>query len=98
MRGFRNRAGLDALLAIEIERVPREAAIARLGAAGIACGRLSDMEDVVAHPQTRRIVVDSDGGRIEMLAPGARTGGEMVTYGAIPGLGQHTAKVKREFS
>jgi crotonobetainyl-CoA:carnitine CoA-transferase CaiB-like acyl-CoA transferase len=93
-----NRDELDALLAMEIGRVTREAAITRLGAAGIACGRLSDMDDVLVHPQQRLIVVASSGGRIEMLAPGARTGGDPATYGAIPGLGQHTADVRREFS
>ncbi len=93
-----NRAGLDALVAMEVGRLRREAAIERLGAAGIACGRLSDMEDVLVHPQQRLIVVDSGGGRIEMQSPGARVRGETVIYGAVPDLGQHTADVRREFS
>ena len=93
-----NRAGLDALVAMEVGRLTREAAIARLGAAGIACGRLSDMEDVLVHPQQRLIVVDSGGGRIEMQSPGARVKGVTVIYGSVPDLGQHTADVRREFS
>jgi crotonobetainyl-CoA:carnitine CoA-transferase CaiB-like acyl-CoA transferase len=92
-----NRRELDAIISGVLAKLPREAAIDMLTRAGIACGRLSDMEDLMAHPQRRLIEVATESGRIEMLAPGARFEGAAATYGAVPGLGQHTDALKAEF-
>ena len=76
---------------------PRESVIDRLTAAGIAFGRLTDLEDLTAHPQNRFITVQSDGGEIELMAPGSVTRGETASYGPVPALGQHSDAIRAEF-
>lgn len=97
MARVQNRAPLEQVVAAAIGRLAREDAIALLTQAGIACGRLSDMEDLLAHPQRRLISVATAAGEIEMLAPGARLEGESRRYGAVPALGEHTEALRAEF-
>jgi crotonobetainyl-CoA:carnitine CoA-transferase CaiB-like acyl-CoA transferase len=88
----------EALVGRALARFTREEAIALLTRAGIACGRLSEMEDLVAHPQVRLVTVDSPTGPVEMLAPGARECGvQAPRLGPVPGLGEHTEALRREF-
>lgn len=91
-----NRAALEAVIGETLGRLPREEAVALLSKAGIACGRLSAMPDLVDHPQRRLTRVETPSGPVEMLAPGARFH-EDEHYGAVPGLGEHTGKIKAEF-
>jgi crotonobetainyl-CoA:carnitine CoA-transferase CaiB-like acyl-CoA transferase len=93
----RNRAALDEAIAAALARLPRESAIEVLTRAGIACGRLSDMEDLAAHPQRRLIAVDTGAGEIEMLGPGASFAEAPTRFGAVPALGQHTPALRAEF-
>lgn len=76
---------------------PRESVIDLLTAAGIAFGRLTDLEDLTAHPQNRFITVQSDGGEIELMALGSMTRGETASYGSVPALGQHSDAIRAEF-
>ena len=76
---------------------PRETVIEKLTAAGIAFGRLTDLEDLAAHPQNRFITVRSDGGEIELMAPGFVTRGAELEYRPVPSLGQHDANIRAEF-
>ncbi|MCX7645120.1 MAG: CoA transferase [Rhodobacteraceae bacterium] len=92
-----NRPALEALLAPVFAAAPREAMIARLAAAGIAFGRLSDLDDLLAHPQNRLIAVRTGAGEIEMLAPGATVRGETPRYRPVPTLGQDDARLRAEF-
>jgi len=94
----KNRAVLDGVIAGALGLLPREAAIEVLTRAGIACGRLSAMEDLVGHPQRRLIAVATGVGEIEMLAPGASFGGVTERFGAVPALGEHTQALKAEFA
>ena len=93
-----NRTVLDSLIAEKFKLVTRENAVKKLTEIGIACGRLSDMDDLVAHPQARLITVEGEHGPIEMLAPGARIVGETPHYGAVPSIGEHTDAIRQEFS
>lgn len=97
MARVKNRALLEQIVGAAIGGLAREDAIALLTQAGIACGRLSDMEDLLAHPQRRLISVATAAGEIEMLAPGARLEGESGRYGAVPALGEHTEALRAEF-
>jgi len=94
----KNRALLDGVIAGALGLLPREAAIEVLTRAGIACGLLSAMEDLVGHPQRRLIAVATGVGEIEMLAPGASFGGVTERFGAVPVLGEHTQALKAEFA
>lgn len=94
-----NVEALERAVSAVLGTMTREAAIERLEAGGIAYGRLSSLDDLVRHPQNRLITVRTDGGEIELLAPGARFDGEPpVRFGPVPGIGEHTEALKREFS
>lgn len=92
-----NRPALEAIVAPVFAAVPREAITARLTSAGIAFGRLSDIDDLLAHPQNRLITVRTGAGEIEMLAPGAVVRGTTEQFGPVPGLGQHDQALRAEF-
>jgi crotonobetainyl-CoA:carnitine CoA-transferase CaiB-like acyl-CoA transferase len=97
MDRVKNVTELEQIIAGVLGRLPRESAIEMLSRAGIACGRISSLDDLIAHPQRRLIAVSTEGGEIEMLAPGAKFVTEAETYGPVPKLGQHTEALKTEF-
>jgi itaconate CoA-transferase len=64
-------------------------------AADIAFARVSDTAILAAHPHLRRITVVTPSGPVSYPAPPrGRTAG----YGAVPGLGEHSAKIRAEFA
>jgi crotonobetainyl-CoA:carnitine CoA-transferase CaiB-like acyl-CoA transferase len=91
----KNASALDAIIAARFAALTRDQAIAILDGAGIAYGRLSDMDDLVNHPQRRLIKVATAAGEIEMLAPGVMAGAD--SFGAVPSLGEHNDWIRREF-
>jgi len=92
-----NRAALDAILRPAFAALPRDAMAERLRAARIAYGRVSEMEDVVSHPQNRYVTAETPSGPVRMLAPGALIDGAPATPGPVPALGAHTEALRREF-
>ncbi len=96
-RRVSNRDALESIVASVFSSVPRETIIERLTTAKIAFGRLTDLEDLAAHPQNRFITVQCDGGEIELMAPGFATRGTSVEYGPVPSLGQHDGALRAEF-
>ncbi len=102
----------DPAFATNVERVRRRAATdarvqsvfgaidvghlsERLAAADIAFARVSDTAILAAHPHLRRITVATPSGPVCYPAPPrARRDG----YGAVPGVGEHTAQVRDEFA
>ena len=93
-----NRDRTDAFVAAHIARRDREANIALLDAARIAVGRLSDLQDVVEHPQNRFIAVETPNGPVDLLSPGAIVRGDAARrYGPVPSLDQHGARLRAEF-
>ena len=92
-----NRDALEDMVSGVFGSAPRENVIERLTAADIAFGRLPDLKDLAAHPQNRFITVRSDGGEIELMAPGFVTRGETPSYGPVPALGQHSDAIRAEF-
>ena len=92
-----NRPALDAQVAEALGRLTRAEAMAKLDKAGIAYGGLNSLDDLIAHPQNRIVTVDTPSGPVEMMAPGARSP-DAPPLRAVPGLGQHSAAIRREFS
>ena len=92
-----NRDALETIMSEVFAGAPRGTMIGKLTAASIAFGRLTDLEDLAAHPQNRFITVRSDSGEIELMAPGFATRGSEVTYRPVPSLGQHDAAIRAEF-
>ena len=75
----------------------RDAMVERLERARIAYGRVSTMEDLAAHPQNRTVTVETPAGPVTCLAPGALHDGSVPVFRPVPGLGQHTEALRREF-
>jgi len=92
-----NRSDVDALISAKFGTISRDDAIDRLESAAIAYGRVSTMEDLVAHPQNRFVSVDTPTGPVQMLAPGALIDGTPFELGPVPALGAHTEAILAEF-
>jgi formyl-CoA transferase len=70
----------------------------RLEDAEIAFARVNDIEAILRHPHLRRLTIDSPSGPIALPSPPARWMGEPdPAFGPLPALGEHTARVRREF-
>jgi len=92
-----NRPALDEIINKSFGGAPREEIIARLEAAKVAYGRLSTLDDLVAHPQNRFIKVETSVGEVNVLAPPPIAVGEEENYGSVPALGAHDDAIRREF-
>ena len=92
-----HRAVLDPIVAGIFAQYDREELILKLTDASIAFGRLSDLDDLLVHPQNRLIKVRTPVGDIEMLSPGAQVKGDFDDFGSVPALGQHGDDLRAEF-
>ena len=70
---------------------------AKLLAADIAFARVNDVAGLIAHPHLRRISVETPHGPVSYPAPAPLRDAPR-RYGAIPALGEHTERVRREFA
>lgn len=93
-----HRPALDAVIAEVFGHADRDAVIERLGAANIAYGRLSSLDDVCAHPQNRYVRIETSAGEVQLLAPPPIVPGVEERFGAVPALGEHDAAVRAEFT
>ncbi|TMV04260.1 CoA transferase [Ruegeria sediminis] len=93
-----NRPALEQVVAPAFAALGREEMIERLTRARIAFGRLSDLYDLLSHPQNRLITVQTDAGEIEMLAPGAVVAGQAQQFRPVPALGAQDAALRAEFA
>lgn len=93
-----NRPVLEERVADVFARYSRDQMIERLNEARIAFGRLSDLDDLLAHPQNRLVRVPTPAGEIEMLSPGAVVRHHETRYRPVPELGQHDATLRAEFA
>ena len=94
-----NSGEIDTMIAAVLSGMDRETAIRMLTGAGIASGRLSTMEDLLVHPQARRLRADSPSGPVEMMARGTRVAGRPEPDGGrVPALDEHGAALRAEFA
>ncbi len=94
----RRRSDTDGRVAAAFAAHDSDALVEKLQAAEIAFGRINGPADLAQHPHLRRIAVGSPNGTIEMPSPPAQRAGEPRQYGPIPSLGEHTARIKAEFT
>jgi len=92
-----NRSKVDGLCAECFAKRGREENIERLAAAGIAYGRLSDLDDLMSHPQNRFIKVETEQGEVELLSPASIVLGRTETYGPVPKMDEHGQQLRDEF-
>jgi itaconate CoA-transferase len=93
-----NRAYVDELIGSAFAELDQDAAIKRLGAAGIAYGRLNDMAGLARHPQLRRMQVATPSGPAEVVAVAAQRSGKRDSVPRVPQLGEHSRALRDEFS
>ena len=92
------REETDGLVAKAFATMTVDEVSAKLDKAQIGFARVSDPDTLGRHPQLRRIDVDTPTGPVHYPAPPARTDGEERHYGAVPGIGQHSAEIRAEFA
>jgi itaconate CoA-transferase len=94
---MKRRTETDGKVAAAFAQFDVEALSEKLATADIAFGRVNDVAGLIAHPHLRRITVATPSGPVSYPAP-APIRDEVRSYGAIPKLGEHTERVRREFS
>jgi formyl-CoA transferase len=92
-----NRKALDDRVQEGFSRQSHAALVERLVAAEIAFASVTELPDLLIHPQLRTTTVTTEGGPVVMPAVAAQWQGAAKSFGAVPGLGAHTDKVRREF-
>jgi crotonobetainyl-CoA:carnitine CoA-transferase CaiB-like acyl-CoA transferase len=91
-------AEVETLIAPTFAAIDRETAIGRLTDAGIACGRLSSLDDLASHPQARHLTAESPTGPVRLMDRGVRhIGQERPSTMTVPALDQHGAVLRAEF-
>jgi len=94
----KRRAETDGRVAKAFGVMDAEALIAALTEADIAFARVNEPKDLVRHPHLRRVTVATPSGPASYPAPAAQRAGETRRYGAVPALGEHTEKIRAEFT
>jgi itaconate CoA-transferase len=97
VRRVERRAETDARVAAAVAAIDVDPLIAKLIAADIAFGRVSDMAALGKHPHLRRIRVDTPTGAVNYPAPAPLREHDTRRYGRVPALGEHTEKIRAEF-
>lgn len=98
MARISNRAELDAIVINRFAQIPSNEAMTELEAAGIAYGRLNQIEDVSQHPHLRRLPISTPVGDIYVIAPGAIFDGEKKpALRPVPAPGAHSETLRKEF-
>jgi formyl-CoA transferase len=70
----------------------------KLAAALIAFSRVNSPADLARHPHLRRITVGTPSGPVSYPAPAELRASAVRRYGPVPALGEHTEKVRAEFT
>jgi formyl-CoA transferase len=97
-RRAENRAETDAAVGKAFAQHDVAELMTLLEAADIAFARVNDSMLLSQHPHLRRITVGAPTGPVSTPAPTPIVNGEQRRYGAIPALGEHTDRIKAEFS
>jgi formyl-CoA transferase len=94
----KRRAETDGRVAEIFAQLDADALEAKLAAAEIAFARVNSPAELARHPHLRRITVETPNGPVSYPAPPRRDDGDPRHYGAIPAVGEHTEKVRAEFT
>jgi len=93
----KRRSDTDGRVAVAFGAIDVEPLMAKLAAADIAFGRVNGPAELAQHPHLRRITIGSPSGPISYPAPAALWAGEQRQYGPVPGIGEHSEKIRAEF-
>src|ERR671935_2226831 len=92
----KRRAETDARVAAMFGAIDVEPLTEKLDENDIAFARVNETSDLAAHPQLRRIDIATASGIVSYPAPPARSDAAPRRYGAVPSLGEHSAKIRAE--
>jgi itaconate CoA-transferase len=92
-----NRGAVDAHIAAMFASLTRQEAERRLHVGNTAYGAVNDLAGLQSHPALRRTRVSTSQGSANIVAAPPRTGDRDRTLGAVPDLGEHTARIRGEF-
>jgi len=90
-----NRTALGPIIEGVFGAMTRAEAISRLEGASLAWSNVSTVSDLSSHPALRRMRIDTQVGSFEGVASPVR---REVKGGAVPALGEHTERIRREFA
>ena len=93
----KSRAETDARVAAVFGATDEAALTRKLAENDIAFARVNTTGDLASHPQLRRIEIATPSGAVSYPAPPARSDATPRRYGAVPSLGEHSAKIRAEF-
>jgi crotonobetainyl-CoA:carnitine CoA-transferase CaiB-like acyl-CoA transferase len=93
-----NREHVDTLINGIFSRLDQEQAVERLQQAGIAYGRLNDIAGLSTHPQLRRETIETPSGAAEVVAVAATRSDAQEILRKVPRIGEHSKKIREEFS
>ncbi|MEC9175809.1 MAG: CaiB/BaiF CoA-transferase family protein [Pseudomonadota bacterium] len=93
-----NRPALDEVIESVTATLPRTEMRSRLDKAGVPYGAINSVDDLIAHPQLKRLPVGLNDGRFETVAPPAAFVDDSVELGPVPALGEHSAAIRGEFA
>lgn len=94
-----NRAELDEIVVDRFAQTASDEAMEQLEAAGLAYGRLNQIEDLLRHPHLRRVAVSTPGGEVHLIAPGPIFDQDKAPeLGPVPARGVHSDALRDEFS
>jgi itaconate CoA-transferase len=94
----KRRTETDGKVATVFAALDAEPLMQKLAAADIAFARVNSPAELVRHPHLRRIAVDTPSGPVSYPAPAAQRASATRRYGPVPALGEHTERVRNEFS
>jgi len=93
-----NRARVDELVGGVFSGLDQAQAVELLQQADIAYGRLNDMAGLSAHPQLRRARVETPSGEARVVAVAAIRRDATARELRVPALGEHSERIRKEFS
>lgn len=92
-----NRPAMEEIIRGIFARMTTAEAIERLETAKIAWGRVSTLEDLMAHSALTTVEASAGDDRVEMVAGPAVVDGRRTGGGKVPALGEHDAGLRAEF-
>jgi crotonobetainyl-CoA:carnitine CoA-transferase CaiB-like acyl-CoA transferase len=92
-----NRPEVDARVARSFAALSRDEVAQRLRQAQTAYGFVNGLPELVSHPALRRAAVETQNGLASIVAPPAIRNGEPPRLGAVPAIGEHSDRIRRDF-
>lgn len=93
----KRRAETDGKVAAIFGALDAEPLTKKLADADIAFARVNTPAELAHHPHLRRITISTPSGPVSYPAPAEQHSSTGRYYGPVPGLGEHTEKVRTEF-